>query len=411
MEKSFAVDLARKLNKALGMGSGKPMPMSASAISQMADDSRWLGSDFLDVNRVTGGNLVKFVPTGNVVTIAGQEASGKSLIGLNVLKNARDAGCFPVVLETEKALSYNGVVRSGLYSPDWDGLVLRTGYVETCLVALDRVIRESYNSGVRPVILLDSLGNLDIEKTLKDVLKGTLVLDQGTFQRSVKIMLKHLTGLCSMYDVPLIIITHIYMEPGMYGGKKIYGGQHLKFLSNTILFTSTTKKKNGVGYDLKLMSLKNRECPPFQEARVDIDIATSRVNRFAGLARVALDLGLFEKNGNYMYVPHIDKKLYESQIEGANADEVFSAEFLEELNDRIMSNGYNTISFDDELANDLHDSLDGTHVNKKDDDVEEKDDDVDVRALVDSIGNNEPEVLRVTEYFNTGDTIGNEETD
>lgn len=355
----FSVEMARRLNKILGLGSTAAMPLEATAMSQMADATEWVPSDFLDVNRVTSGNLSKFVPSGNVITLAGQEASGKSLIGLNVMKHARNAGLFPVILETEKALSYSGLCRVGLDGPDTDGLVVRTAYVETTLVALDKIIRDAYASGVRPIILLDSLGNLDIEKTLKDVLKGSLVLDQGTFQRSVKIMLKHITGLCAMYGIPMIIVTHIYMEPGLYGGRKIYGGQHLKFLSNTILFTSAMKKRDGTGYDLKLMSLKNRECPPFQEAKIDIDLRTSRVNRYAGLSRVAVDLGLFEKAGNYVYVPHLDKKLYESQIEGGHSELVFTPDFLSQMNDTIVSNGYSTITFGDNLANDLHDSLDG----------------------------------------------------
>jgi RecA/RadA recombinase len=332
----------------------------------MEDNDIWVGSDFLDANRITGNSLFKFVPSGNIVTLAGQEASGKSLLGLNLLKNAKEVGYFPIMVETEKALSYQSAQTSGLLkSPELGGLLLRTGYVESCLVSIDHVINKCIKSGVQPIILLDSLGNLDIEKTVSDVAKGKLVLDQGQFQRSIKIMLKHLTNLCAVHDIPFIIITHIFYEPGMFGGKRIYGGQHLKFLSNTILFTSTVKRKDGKGYDLKLTSLKNRVCPPFQEAKIEIDIKTSQVKRFAGLAQVALDLELFEKAGNYIYVPHLDTKLYRSQVEGNRANDVFIPEFLEQLEDKILTSGYDSISFSDELANELFADIEGADTSKK----------------------------------------------
>jgi len=359
----FSRDLAKSLNTKLSTTS---MPLKAISFGDIADDDIWIGSDFLDANRITGNSLFKFIPGGNIVTIAGQEASGKSLLGSNLLKNGKEVGYFPVMVETEKALSYQSASTSGLLqSPELGGLLLRTGYVESCLVSIDHVINRCVQSGIRPMILLDSLGNLDIEKTVSDVAKGKLILDQGQFQRSIKIMLKHLTNLCAVYDIPFIIITHIFYEPGMFGGKRIYGGQHLKFLSNTILFTSTIKRKDGNGYDLKLTSLKNRVCPPFQEARIEIDIKTSKVKRFAGLAQVALDLELFEKAGNYIYVPHLDAKLYRKQIEGNRSNDVFIPDFLEQLEEKILTTGYDSISFSDELANELFADIEGAGVSDK----------------------------------------------
>lgn len=362
----FSRDLARQLNKKLGKAA---MPIKATAINDLTPDELWVPSDFLDVNRVTGGSLFKFAPAGNVITLAGTEASGKSLVAQNLLKNAKENGFFPILVETEKALSYSGAQSSGMLSqPEMGGLVLQTGYVETCLVSLDTVISKCVESGVQPIIVLDSLGNLDIEKTVKDVLKGKLVLDQGQFQRSVKIMLKHLTNLCSIHDIPMVIVTHIYFEPGMYGGKKIYGGQHLKYMSNTILLTSTVRRKDKTGYDLKLTSLKNRVCPPFQEAKIDIDIRTSEVKRFAGLIDTALDLELVEMNGNYIYVPHLDAKLYKKEIEGKRSADVFTQDFLLELEDKIIDSGYDTISFSDDLAMEVYDnSIEESGPAKKDD--------------------------------------------
>lgn len=386
----FSRDLARSLNTKLSTTS---MPLKAVAFDQMEDDDVWVGSDFLDANRITGNSLFKFIPSGNVITLAGQEASGKSLLGLNLLKNAKDVGYFPVLVETEKALSYGGAQTAGLLNqPELGGMILRTGYVESCLVAIDQVINKCVKAGVPPILMLDSLGNLDIEKTVSDVAKGKLILDQGQFQRSVKIMLKHLTNLCAVHDIPFIIITHIFFEPGMYGGKRIYGGQHLKFLSNTILFTSTVKRKDKKGYDLKLTSIKNRVCPPFQEAKIEIDIKTSRVKRFAGLAQVAEDLELFEKTGNYLYVPHLDCKLYKAQIESSRADDVFTPEFLEQLEDKIITTGYDTITFSDELANELFSDMEGARAEKIDKKIDKKDSEIDKKdSEIPSLTPNETE--------------------
>jgi len=393
----FANKLAKILNNKLG---NHTMPLKATPLQEMARDTMWVPSDFLDVNRITAGSLFKFAPAGNIITIAGQEASGKSLLGLNLLKNAQAAGFFPVMVETEKALTYDTAKGAGLMNdPELGGLILRTGYVESCLISLDTVIREAVKAGVQPMILLDSLGNLDIEKTVKDVTKGKLVLDQGQFQRSIKIMLKHLTNLCAIYDIPMIIVTHIYMEPGMYGGKKIYGGQHLKFLSNTILFTSTTRRKDKTGYDLKMTSLKNRICPPFQEATIKIDIKTSQVCRFAGLAKVAVGLGLFESlPGGYINVPHLGLKLYESQIEGVRAPDVFTDDFLLQMEDAISTSGYDTITFSNEVAAELYDtSIDGTVSRKPEKkDVADKTDTDELSGNADTASMNDASTMAVS---------------
>ena len=337
-------DVASSLNKMMEKSFGGFAAESMATVASR--ELEMIPSDFLDLNRIVGGSLFAFMPAGNITVLAGKEASGKSLIGYNLMKNAQKMGYVPILVETENAITPKTIPNSGLNVAK-GGMVMKLGYVEQCLIGLDHAIHEFVKKGIRPMIVLDSLGNLDIEKSVNDIKKGEIKQDMGLFQKTVKTMLKHICHLCSHHDIPFVIITHVFFDPSPYsGGVKIYGGQHLKFLANTTVFFSSAKKKDKTGFDLKALTMKNRLAPALQEAAIEIDIRTSQANRFAGLVEICKEIEVFPTHGSYLYVPHLDKKMYATEIY-KQADEVFTQEFLQFLDEEIKSRAFNTITFAD----------------------------------------------------------------
>lgn len=346
----FINTLSGSLNKLMEKSFGNFQAMSFSQVEEQ--EELFLPSDFLDLNRIMTGDLFGFMPPGNIVVLAGKEASGKSLVGYNVLKNCQLNGITPVLIETEYAINQRTFRNAGIIS-QMGGLVVRLGYVEQAIVAFDEIVRKFVAAGIPIAICLDSLGNLGHEKTVKDIAKGDLKQDMGMFQKSLKVFLKHACHLCSAYQIPFVIITHIFFDPSPYGGgAKIYGGQHLKFLANATTMFSSARKKENAGFELSAFSLKNRLCPPLQTALIDIDIRTSRANKYAGMVDLATNLGIFEKAGSYTYLPHLDKKMYAKEIYNRGS-EIFTPDLLGELNEKLHKTSYDTITFTDGSAGDM----------------------------------------------------------
>lgn len=343
-------DVAGNLNKLMEKSFGHFEAVSFNQVEE--EDLIFVPSDFLDLNRIMTGDLFGFMPPGNIVVLAGKEASGKSLVGYNFLRNAQSMGILPVLFETESAINKNTFNNAGIVSQD-GGLVVRLGYVEQAIIAFDKVVNDFVKAGIPIAICLDSLGNLGHEKTVKDIAKGELKQDMGMFQKSLKAFLKHACHLCAAHKIPFVIVTHIFFDPSPYGGgAKVYGGQHLKFLANTSAMFDGGKKQDDGTFQLRAKTIKNRLCPPFQNATIDIDIRTSQVNRYAGMVELAKDLEIFEKAGSYVYLPHLDKKMYASEIY-KNAPDIFTPEVLGALNDKLRSTSYDTISFDDGSPGDM----------------------------------------------------------
>jgi len=346
----FIASLSGSLNKMMEKSFGN---FSAMPFTQVEDQEElFLASDFLDLNRIMTGDLFGFMPPGNIVVLAGKEASGKSLVGYNVLKNCQAAGITPVLIETEYAINSRTFRNAGIISK-MGGMVVRLGYVEQAIVAFDEIVRKFVAAGIPIAICLDSLGNLGHEKTVKDIAKGDLKQDMGMFQKSLKVFLKHACHLCAAYQIPFIIVTHIFFDPSPYGGgAKIYGGQHLKFMANATTMFSSARKKENAGFELSAFSLKNRLCPPLQTATIDIDIRTSRANKYAGMVELGTNLGIFEKAGAYTYLPQLDRKMYAKEIYN-RGNEIFTPDLLAEINEKLKATSYDTITFDGGSTGDM----------------------------------------------------------
>jgi len=346
----FISGLSNDLNKLMEGSFGNFQAMSFAQVEEQ--EELLIPSDFYDLNRIMTGDLFGFMAPGNIVVLAGKEASGKSLVGYNFLKNCQANGITPVLMETEYAINQRTFKNAGIVS-ELGGLVVRLGYVEQAIVVFDEIVRRFVKAGIPIAICLDSLGNLGHEKTVKDIAKGELKQDMGMFQKSLKVFLKHACHLCAAHQIPFVIITHVFFDPSPYGGgAKIYGGQHLKFLSNATTMFSSARKKENAGFELSAFSLKNRLCPPLQTATIDIDIRTSKANKFAGMVDLAKNLGVFEAAGSYVYVPHKDKKYYTKEIY-ARGSEFFTPEVMQELNEKLHSTSYDTITFTDGSAGDM----------------------------------------------------------
>lgn len=135
------------------------------------------------------------------------------------------------------------------------------------------------------------------------------------------------------------------------------GGKYPKLASWMIFYLSKSLKKedkNIVGQLINVQNRKNRSVPPFQKAVIDLDYRKG-INYYAGMADLALNLGIFGKDGNYYVVN--DKKMYGIQIM-KKSKEIFTDELMNEMNQKLQEIGYYSIDKElNEIMNEVGEEL------------------------------------------------------
>jgi RecA/RadA recombinase len=354
-----------KLNEMLTKGT-KEAYSEALASSTIGSIKEWIPSDFFDLNRIATGDLFKCIPRGKMVCLAAPEGTGKTIIILNLIKNAQAMGYQVLSAETEGAWDEAFVRKWGVHTKDLSYTYITT--IEDFRVWIENVravVRD--NPGQKFMITLDSLGALDPEKATQKKKDGGVYIDQGLLQRHIKTSFKAISSVCVRYDVPFVFANHLTANPnaGMYAQvEQMVGGKYQRHASWMIFYLTKSKKMNTsktevIGQLINIKSMKNRQYPPFQKAVIDLEYQKGP-NFFAGMPTLATDLGYFEKAGSYFVVPNKlgekieweikkgkkqpvnGKKLYGTTC-CTKGEEVFTPELMKEMNKKLKSKGYHSI--------------------------------------------------------------------
>ncbi len=152
------------------------------------------------------------------------------------------------------------------------------------------------------LIALDSLAALSTVKEVTDVIKeGEIKADQGRKAQKVKAAMRVLPGLIQDTEAILLVSNHIIDQPGGYG-HIAPGGRGTAFHSSVrleMLHTTPIKlegRERPIGATLRVKVAKNSVAPPFGEAEMSLFWGRG-IDRFSGLADIALDLGIITKAG------------------------------------------------------------------------------------------------------------------
>jgi len=321
--------------------------VSIMSESDIASRDDYIMTPSYDLNRILTGDLLKGIYSKTLNLIVGPEHSFKSSFAALCLANAQRAGYTVIVIDTEGAWDSKFLSRWGL--DPTKVLYVYTPWVDEIKTALANILEQP---GEKYAIALDSVGGIEKRKVVDDAVAGDPKQDQGGLAKEIKPLMKLYSNIIKVKNSIGILTGHYYGSPGSYGGgDEIGGGKAVKYIPDTIISLRKSKiydnEKNVIGNKLTAITLKNRLYPPFNEGTIEIDFI-SGLNRFAGLADLAVEAGIISKGGAGWYT-WINKETGEElKVQGeAKLVKLFEeneTELIKELNSFIEKTGFSTIN-------------------------------------------------------------------
>jgi hypothetical protein len=204
------------------------------------------------------------------------------------------------------------------------------------------------------IILLDSIGQLASDKEKADALEGKSKTDM-TRAKAIKQLFRIINSDLGYLRIPLIATNHTYDTTDFFPQQVMSGGKGAEYSASTVVFLSVSQLKTGNEDDLDLnasgvivtaKAKKNRMAKP-KKIKFEIDHSYG-TNRFKGLEyfctienfeKIGIAKGKPVKDesgkvtsitsgGNYWYVRHLDKSMYEKQL---FTSEIFNEDILNAL--------------------------------------------------------------------------------
>lgn len=236
------------------------------------------------------------MPSGRVWQLAGQEATGKTFLALETLKNAQKMGYFAVLYDSEmanndkEALKARGIDTENL-------LYIPIDTVENLKTSLLNIIEEA-DVDDKVIIVVDSIGNLSTRKELEDSLDGAATRDM-TRPAQLKALFRTVTIKAGIKNIPVIVINHVYANMGGFGGPSIGGGSGPAYNASIINQISKAQEKDSKGNTsgglITSQVVKCRTAKEKTKVKFSIEFE-SGLTRYSGLEQFCLDEKLMEKD-------------------------------------------------------------------------------------------------------------------
>ena len=311
--------------------------------NQELADSIWIptGCDVLDLaisNRIGGG-----IPCGRVTEIAGWEASGKTLVGLNVLANVQKMGGIAVMVDTEFSLDTRWAQAIGL---DLKKLIYATPEsIEEAWETIDAIITTIKQSkkgkkDKKPVaILFDT----PAASPSKNELKGDYDKEGWNTDKAIvnSMAMRKLSSMISHENVALIINNQFRDKLGVTFGRNYQtsGGKAIGYHASVrIELKSVGRIKNKedkiVGIQTEAFTFKNKVGPPFRTVAFNI-IFDIGVDNYSSWLNISKEAQIVQTRGAWSYL--YDPKTGEEHAYQGESSFVQLLEENKELRDRVYN--------------------------------------------------------------------------
>lgn len=375
--------------KTKGKSNSVSINQLSSLIDKISDETKTIidnddNQEFISTGvHIVDALLSKSIKNGGVaadrITIfAGEPNTGKSYLLYNIARNAQKDGFYVLFIDTEYSINKDALRCFGI-DPSPDKLkILSSNNIEDLKFFLTKFLNglkeEKQNGAELPkvMILLDSIGQLASEKEKRDALEGKSKQDM-TRAKAIKQMFRIINADLGYLRIPMVATNHTYVDTSAFFPVQIMsGGKGAEYSASTIVFLSTAKLKTGREDELDLnstgvivtaQSKKNRLAKP-KKVKFEIDHEHG-TNRYKGLEyfctldnfdKVGIAKGkpikeedgsvTIKTGGNYWYVKHLDKSMYEKQL---FTPEVFTPEVLDSL-EPIIYKYFDYSSFDEQQS-------------------------------------------------------------
>jgi len=243
-EFSFA-DLDKQLSKIEGFELG-----SILEENDFSEVSEWISLGNYLLNAQVSGSLFGGVPNNRSMGIAGDPATGKTFVCMNIVREAQKMDYDVIYCDTEGAIDRTMAKKFGIdtnrvrYQPI-KGINDFKIFV-TNLVDMVKSARKQGNF-LKIMVILDSLGMLTTDKEVSDALKGKSVMDMGLRSKEMRALFRAITLDLTGVKIPLICTNHTTTAGigSFITSKEASGGDGPIFsMSNVIMLSKAQLKEN-----------------------------------------------------------------------------------------------------------------------------------------------------------------------
>lgn len=255
-----------------------------------ADISEYISTGNYLLNAQLSGSLFGGYPNTRSIGMAGDSGAGKTFLCLNAVRELQKSGYLVFYVDTEGAIDSADYPKFGC---DLNMLrYYRIGLISEIKFFIDGIIEtikelRGDNPDLKIALFVDSLGQLDTDKSRADIKKGKNAADMGLRAKELRALFKAFTLELSNLYVPFIFTNHTYEGTDQYTGKTPQGGGGPEFAASIILMLSKGKLKDGAdkttvtGIIVRSKTRKNRLAKP-----IDIEFHISHqkgMNPYVGL--------------------------------------------------------------------------------------------------------------------------------
>lgn len=236
---------------------------------------------------------------GLIVELFGPEASGKSFLGYNIIKEACNLGLKCAIIDAEHSVDTQLLINVGL-GPD---KVLIVDGAPTGEANLD-ITQKLMETREFAVIMIDSVAAL-----LPDARAEADLTQQfmGLHARLMSAGLQKLSSVVRATNTLLIFVNQIRFKIGAYGNPETTtGGNALLFYASYRIHVSGGKSKKSrlldegtgeiYGHRTKFFTEKNKRSAPYRSAEVDLIYGVG-YDTVGEIIDIAVDMGVIEKGG------------------------------------------------------------------------------------------------------------------
>jgi RecA/RadA recombinase len=351
-EFSFA-ELDKQLSKIEGFELG-----SILEINEFSEVTEWISLGNYLLNAQISGSLFGGVPNNRSMGIAGDPATGKTFLCMNIVREAQKAEYDVIYCDTEGAIDRSMAKKFGIdtkrvrYQP-----IKGINDFKIFVTNLVDKVKTARKEGASPkiMIILDSLGMLTTDKETADALKGKAVMDMGLRSKEMRALFRAITLDLTGVKIPLICTNHTTTAGigSFMTTKEVSGGDGPIFsMSNVIMLSKAQLKENDTKTGIIVTSTpkKARFTRPYP-VKFHISFMNG-MNPYVGLQdfvsweNCGIQRGKLEvdkKTGEMIFTPvessprwairHLGKTIAGTQL---FTPEVFTEDVLKELDEKVI---------------------------------------------------------------------------
>ena len=262
-----------------------------------------LGDDSsMDVKTIPTGALsldcalgVGGIPQGRTIELYGNEASGKTTLGLHIISETQSLGGTAAFIDAEHALDPKYASNLGINIDNL--LISQPNNGEEALEITESLVR----SNAINIIIVDSVAALVPKAELEGEMGDSHVALQA---RLMSQAMRKLSGAINKSKTSVVFINQIREKVGVKFGnpETTPGGRALKFYSSVRIELKRSQAiKDGdemIGLQARAKVVKNKVAPPFREAKFEVMYGTG-ISKVGCLLDLGEETGVIERAGSW----------------------------------------------------------------------------------------------------------------